>query len=97
MKRVSTKAPARPTRDARERHRHAVADDQAQDGLRRRAERQPDAELARALAHQIRHHAVDADGRERRARAPQTASSSSIENRRRASDSSTRCVIVRTL
>ena len=64
MKRVSANAPARPSTTP------VAATDipcRTTSSSRSRgvgAERQPDPELARALAHEIRHHAVDADRRE---------------------------------
>ena len=42
-----------------------AADDEAADGGRRRAEREAHGDLVRALADEVREHAVDADGRQR--------------------------------
>ena len=50
--------------DADERERHPLTDDHVLHRSRRRAERQPDADLLRPLLHRIRHQPVDADRRE---------------------------------
>ena len=53
------------TSDRPDRRDHrTVADHHHQDVARGRAQRQPDADVARSLAHQARHHAVDADAGE---------------------------------
>ena len=97
MKRVSANAPASPSATPAERDDHPVAHDQHQDAPRRRAERQPDAQLARALADEVGHDAVDADRgqpqRQRRRTASAAASKSAAApaTRPRAAPSSARC------
>ena len=56
-----------------QRERQAMRHDAAEDGLAPRAERHPDADLAPALRHQIRQHAVGADRREQKREAGKAA------------------------
>jgi hypothetical protein len=55
-----------PGRDAAARDRQAVANHQARDVRRRRADRHAHGELARPLRDRIRHDAIETDGRQKR-------------------------------
>ena len=82
------------SRDANGGNHKSLTEHESENRSRRRAQRDADAQFSRALADEVRHHAVDADRGEDEARVPRTAPSSTIENRRRTSDSSMRLDIV---
>ena len=65
IRRVPAAAPSRPIDDAEAGERHTVAHHHPHHVGPLRAERHADADLARSLTDDVRHHAVDADQRER--------------------------------
>ena len=71
MSRVSASAPARPHDESAADERQRPAADERDDLDAAGAERAANADLARALTHRVRHHAVGADRREQRRRRPQ--------------------------